>query len=372
MRVPSTENRPENPPIRLSLAENIRQLRKQRKLTQEKLAEALGVTVGAVYKWESGQSQPELSMLVELADFFDTSVDVLLGYRVRDNRLEAALARMDEACRVLDSGALTEAEKILGKYPHSFRAVYSCAVVYLAFGAGSRDPGQLKRALELLEQARVLLPQNDDPSVGESTICGNLSAVWSLLGNEEKCVELLRKNNASGVFNSEIGFHLAVHLGRTEEAAPYLAAALMSAMSNLLTTVISYVFVFRARRDWASVLDITQWGIAFLTGLKTGEKQDLLEKTHAEMLVLLAYAQARAGLTEDSAASLAKAAEYARHFDSMPEYSLKTMRFADLPDELVAFDVFGATACDSIMTVLSLLGDEALTNQWKEVTEHGN
>ena len=62
------------------LAENIRAFRKQRLLTQEQLAEVLGVTTGAVYKWEAKLSQPELSMLMELADFFDTSVDVLLGY----------------------------------------------------------------------------------------------------------------------------------------------------------------------------------------------------------------------------------------------------------------------------------------------------
>ena len=64
--------------MKLSLSENIRSFRRQRKLTQEKLAEALGVTVGAVYKWESGQSQPEQNQLVIITDFFDTSVDVLL------------------------------------------------------------------------------------------------------------------------------------------------------------------------------------------------------------------------------------------------------------------------------------------------------
>ena len=70
--------------MKLSLSENIRSFRKQRKMTQEKLAEALGVTVGAVYKWESGQSQPELNLLVEMADFFDISVDALLGYRIKE------------------------------------------------------------------------------------------------------------------------------------------------------------------------------------------------------------------------------------------------------------------------------------------------
>lgn len=70
------------------LAENIRVLRKERSLTQEQLAEVLGVTTGAVYKWEAKLSQPELNMVMELADFFDTSVDVLLGYEMKDNHLE--------------------------------------------------------------------------------------------------------------------------------------------------------------------------------------------------------------------------------------------------------------------------------------------
>lgn len=50
------------------------------RLTLERLAEALGVTAGAVYKWESGKAMPELGMLVEIAAFFETSVDALLNY----------------------------------------------------------------------------------------------------------------------------------------------------------------------------------------------------------------------------------------------------------------------------------------------------
>ena len=54
----------------LTLSDNIRSLRKQRKMTQEQLAEVLGVTTGAVYKWESGLSIPELEIIVSMADFF--------------------------------------------------------------------------------------------------------------------------------------------------------------------------------------------------------------------------------------------------------------------------------------------------------------
>lgn len=40
----------------LKLSDNIRSFRKERSLTQEQLAEVLGVTTGAVYKWEAGGS----------------------------------------------------------------------------------------------------------------------------------------------------------------------------------------------------------------------------------------------------------------------------------------------------------------------------
>ena len=82
--------------MEIKLAENIRAFRKQRSLTQEQLAEVLGVTVGAVYKWEAKLSQPELTMIMAMADFFDTSVDVLLGYEMKDNRLQASVERLNQ------------------------------------------------------------------------------------------------------------------------------------------------------------------------------------------------------------------------------------------------------------------------------------
>ena len=42
--------------MQIRLAENIRALRRQHRFTQEQLAEGLGVTPGAVYKWEAGVS----------------------------------------------------------------------------------------------------------------------------------------------------------------------------------------------------------------------------------------------------------------------------------------------------------------------------
>ena len=54
-------------------------LRKQHGLTQEQLAERVGVSAQAVSKWENDQSCPDISTLPLLADALEVSVDHLLG-----------------------------------------------------------------------------------------------------------------------------------------------------------------------------------------------------------------------------------------------------------------------------------------------------
>lgn len=63
------------------LNEQIAFLRKQRKLTQEELAQAIGVSNQAVSKWESAQCCPDLQLLPLIASFFHVSIDELMGYQ---------------------------------------------------------------------------------------------------------------------------------------------------------------------------------------------------------------------------------------------------------------------------------------------------
>ena len=63
----------------MKLSENIKKFRLRKKLTQEELANLLGVSAQAVSKWETSETYPDGSLLLPIANALDTSLDALFG-----------------------------------------------------------------------------------------------------------------------------------------------------------------------------------------------------------------------------------------------------------------------------------------------------
>lgn len=59
-------------------SERLQTLRKEKRLSQEQLAELLNVSRQAVSKWESGQTYPEIDKLIKLSDLFNITIDDLI------------------------------------------------------------------------------------------------------------------------------------------------------------------------------------------------------------------------------------------------------------------------------------------------------
>jgi len=89
----------------MTFDEKIIYLRRQSRVSQEALAEALNVSRQTISKWELGMSQPTMDMIVRLSDYFHVSTDFLLrdDAQVGD---KDALARL--VIRFLNSAQLME------------------------------------------------------------------------------------------------------------------------------------------------------------------------------------------------------------------------------------------------------------------------
>lgn len=97
---------------KIKIGEKIRLLRKKNDVTQDRLAEHLGVTPQAVSRWESGVCYPDMNALPAIADYFSVSMDELLCYT--GTRKEAKVRDyLAQAEHLLDRERVGEALEVL-------------------------------------------------------------------------------------------------------------------------------------------------------------------------------------------------------------------------------------------------------------------
>ena len=86
--------------MNLNFAENFKNLRKKKNITQEKLAEVLGVSAQSVSRWEVGICYPDLELLPSIANFFGVTIDSLLSNDADSKKNDVKIFRnkMDEFC----------------------------------------------------------------------------------------------------------------------------------------------------------------------------------------------------------------------------------------------------------------------------------
>lgn len=67
---------------------NLKLLRNKKGLSQQKLADVLHISQQSVYKYENDITSPDLETLVNIADFFETSVDYVIGHTDLPQKIE--------------------------------------------------------------------------------------------------------------------------------------------------------------------------------------------------------------------------------------------------------------------------------------------
>lgn len=82
---------------------NLKALRQQHNLSQQKLADILHVSQQSVYKYENGITSPDIETLIRIADYFNTSIDYLVEYTDIPHKIEPVDAHMlnDEEAKLI-------------------------------------------------------------------------------------------------------------------------------------------------------------------------------------------------------------------------------------------------------------------------------
>ncbi len=105
----------------INLGMKIKQLRKERKLTQEMLAQALDVTPQAVSKWEMNLSYPDITLVPVIANYFEVSLDTLFDFDAsrKNEKIKAIINEAGKAFFENTKECIAKIKTALEEYPEN-------------------------------------------------------------------------------------------------------------------------------------------------------------------------------------------------------------------------------------------------------------
>lgn len=148
----------------IQIGSNISRLRKEKGITQEELAEYLGVSKPAVSKWESGQSYPDILLLPIIASYFDKTVDSLLGYQPQ----MTAEGIKKLYIQLADAFAAEPFDSVYQRCKEIIKKYYSCWNLLFAMGElfvnHARRAGDPTKISSIYEEAAAIFKRVEQES----------------------------------------------------------------------------------------------------------------------------------------------------------------------------------------------------------------
>ena len=164
------------------LPENLKKYRVLKDLTQEDVAEYLGITPQSVSKWERGESYPDITFLPALANIFETSVDLLIGM----DTIRAEETRYNihkKAVEYQRSGDYDLAEKT---YRDALLIYPNNPGMILGLASTLALKGNTDEAIELMERGLPLSINEKQKATVRATLC----FLYLKAGREDKANRL--------------------------------------------------------------------------------------------------------------------------------------------------------------------------------------
>ena len=291
-------------------------------LTQEQLAEAMGVTVGTVSKWENGNCVPDINTMMDLADFFNLSMDALVGYSMLskkvDNIIEESFAlyrehRLDEVRALID--------KAIVRYPNDRKILKRAGSIYYLcwFNEDKKEEYRL-RAIELLNRALLTLSDSPDNKIDEVEILKKLAILEK---DKDKRVEIIKQINVEGVYNVLLA-EAFWEQGKFEEALDCYTKKLHFSVLDILDVVWHMMNYFFLNKKYREMIELYDWVDIIISGLMVSNKISYLTRCLAISKTCKAVCYELIGNHEKMMSEIDFAIENAKAFDADPVYDIYT------------------------------------------------
>lgn len=170
--------------MKLNMGDKLRQLRRERDLTQEEVAADLGISAQSVSKWERSEGYPDITMLPALARYFGVTADVLLG--MSDGHYEAVNALWLEQNR---AGRHRENVELMHR---TLRDHPGDALLLVQLSTSLEKLGGTKNLQESIAVQEQILRHSTSADV-RNAVQYNICHSWWKLGEKARAIELAKQ-----------------------------------------------------------------------------------------------------------------------------------------------------------------------------------
>ncbi len=177
--------------MRINIGDNLKRLRLKKELTQEQLAEVLGVSPQAISRWENNTAYPDITLLPSIAIFYNTSIDELIGMEEICST-ENISSIHSKVHRLVGNNRINDAVSLLKEglklQPNNGGLLLALASTLTRKSNSCNDTVLIEEAISLLERAL----QGNLIMKSRSTATINLVFLNLKLGKVDKAKELIK------------------------------------------------------------------------------------------------------------------------------------------------------------------------------------
>ncbi len=191
--------------MNIILNEKLRELRREHDMTQNELAEMLGVTVQAVSKWERAETYPDITLLPMIAAIFDVTVDALIG--IEEKRIRNKIDSYHKESKRYQNLGETEKDILLWEKAHAefpSNIDVTMSLMHALFMEADNDLRDNKRIIALGESIW------NSPKLGNrrDSVAQTLTLAYDNLGDKENAQKYASTMGSMWTCSDELLVHI--------------------------------------------------------------------------------------------------------------------------------------------------------------------
>lgn len=275
------------------LGTKIAELRKQKGISQEELADVLFTTRQAVSKWERGESDPDIDRLKDLASYFGVSIDYLIGYDVESASVNSFIDRLVKCSddRTLDI-SIDEIKGVVAKNSNNFHLLVAVIKYLIEYFSATRDTSIGDLVVEYGKKAVLTYQIDNKYNVSLNSIHHFIAGGYSIMDKFD-----LEKAYIKDKKVQDAEYELArceYELGNNDAASNLASEIFLESTIEVINVNTLQTQILMRTNKVEEAYDLAKWSISFIRSLE--KKEDFLLEVVVSLSVMKAACERHLGI----------------------------------------------------------------------------